>query len=130
MRKAIRKVAALAALLALLLSCVSVLAETISARDLACCNTVFCPMHHHQTQNVRKDKSDCGAMSVPGQNGYSVRACDTAPNPAVGTAVFVLTAPVALCGPALAENARPLVNHHFLSAATAPLIPPPRTLPS
>ena len=82
------------------------LAESLSAADLpACCNTIYCPLHHRQMSDLQRDKSNCDAMGIPGQNDCSMRACDAAPNPIVGTAAFVLVVPVALRGPAVAEAA-------------------------
>jgi hypothetical protein len=131
LRKIVRKLAAVAALLALLLPGVSTLAETLSAADLpACCNTAYCPVHHRQVRNLQKDKNNCDAMGVPGQNNCSMRACDTAPNPAVGTAAFVLVTPIALRGPIAAEAAPALPSQFFPFVATIPLTPPPRTFPS
>jgi hypothetical protein len=131
LRKIVRKLAAVAALLALLLPGVSSLAETLSAADLpACCNTAFCPVHHRQGRNLQKDRSNCDAIGVPGQNDCSMRACDAAPNPAVGTALFVLVAPLALRGPAVAEAAPALASQFFNYVPAIPLTPPPRTSPS
>jgi hypothetical protein len=131
LQKAVRKLAALVALLALLLPGVSALAETISAADsLACCNTAYCPLHHRQGRNLQEDKSNCDAMGIPGHNNCSMRACDSAPNPLVGTAAFVLVTPVALRGPAIAEAAPALASLFFPYVATVPLIPPPRSFPS
>ena len=130
MQKIVRKLAAIAALLALLLPGVSALAETNSAADsLACCNTAYCPVHHRQGRNLQRDKSNCDAKGIPGQNDCSMRACDSAPNPMVGTAAFVLVTPVALRGPAIAEAAPALASLFFSSVAAIPLIPPPRTFP-
>jgi len=127
----VHKLAAVAALLALLLPGVSSLAETLSAADLpACCNAAFCPVHHRQGRNLQKDKSNCDAVGVPGQNDCSMRACDAPPNPAVGTALFVLVAPIALRGPAVAEPAPALVSRFFPYVTAIPLTPPPRTFPS
>ena len=126
-----RKFAAIAALLALLLPGVSALAETISATDLpACCNTAYCPVHHRQPRDLQKDKSNCDAMGIPGHKDCSMRACDAAANPMVGTAAFVLVTPVALRGPAIAEAASALASLFFPYVATIPPIPPPRTFPS
>ena len=131
MRKGVRKLAAIAALLALLLPGVSALAETISAADLpACCNTAYCPVHHHQKSNLQKDKANCAAIGMPGQDDCSMRACDAAPNTIVGTAAFVLVTPIALRGPPVAEAAPALASQFFLYVATIPLTPPPRTFPS
>jgi hypothetical protein len=127
----VRKVAAIAALLALLLPGVSALAQTLSAADLpACCNTVYCPVHHRQVRNLQKDKSNCDALGIPGRSDCSMRACDAAPNSVVGTAAFVLVTPIALRGPGIAESAPALASQFFPYVATIPLIPPPRTFPS
>ena len=131
MRKIVRKLAAIAALLGLLLPGVSALAETLSAADLpACCDTAYCPVHHRQGRNLQKDKSNCDAVGIPGQNDCSMRACDAAPNKVVGTAAFVLVTPVALRGPAIAEATPALASQFFPFVATIPLILPPRTFPS
>jgi hypothetical protein len=131
LRKMARKLAACAALLALLLPGVSPLAQTISAADLpACCNTVYCPVHHREARNLQQDKSNCAGLGTPGHNDCSMRACDAAPNLIVGTAAFVLVTPVALRGPAVAEAAPALASEFFLCVATIPMTPPPRTFPS
>jgi hypothetical protein len=131
LRETVRKLAAIAALLAVLSPGVSALAETLSAADLpACCNTAYCPVHHRQARNFQKDKSNCDAIGIPGQNDCSMRACDAAPNSVVGTAAFVLVTPIALRGPAIAEAAPALASPFFPYVATIPLIPPPRTFPS
>jgi len=127
----VRKLAAMAALVVLLLPGVSALAETLSAADLpACCNTAYCPVHHRQGRNLQEDKSNCGATGMGGHNNCSMRACDSAPNPMVGTATFVLVTPVALRGPAIAEAVPVLASLFFPYVAAVPLIPPPRTFPS
>jgi hypothetical protein len=131
LREAVRKLAAIAAVLALLLPGVSALAETLSATDLpACCNTAYCPVHHRQKSNLQKDKSNCAAIGMPGHDDCSMRACDAAPNSIVGTAAFVLVTPVALRGPAVAEAAPALASQFFPNVPTFPLTPPPRTFPS
>jgi hypothetical protein len=127
LRNVVRKLAAFAALLALLLPGVSGLAETLSAAELpACCNTIYCPLHHRQMSDLQKDKSNCNAKGT-GQNDCSMRACDAAPNPIVGTAVFILVIPAALRGPAVAEAAPALASQFFPYVATIPVTPPPRT---
>jgi hypothetical protein len=131
LRETLRKLAAVAALLALLLPGVSALAETISAADsLACCNTAYCPVHHRQARDLQKDKSNCDANSIPGQTDCSMRACDAAPSPIVGTAAFVLVTPVALRRPAFAEATPAVASPFFPYVAAIPLTPPPRTFPS
>jgi len=127
----VRKFAAVVALLALLLPCVSALAETLSAADLpACCNTTYCPVHHRQGRNLQKDKSNCDTFGMPGQNDCSMRACDAAPNPIVGTTAFVLVTPIGLRGPASTEDTPALASQFFPYVATIPLTPPPRIFPS
>ncbi len=131
MRETVRKLAAIAALLALLLPGASALVQTLSAADLpACCNTAYCPVHHRQMSNLQKDKSNCDSMGIPGQNDCSMRACDAAPNPIVGTSAFVLVTPAALRGPSIAEATLALASQFFPYVATIPLTPPPRTFPS
>ena len=128
MRETLRKLAAIAALLALLLPGVSALAETISAADsLACCNTAYCPVHHRQRRNLQQDKNNCDAKGIPGQNDCSMRACDAPPNPAVGASAFVLVTPVALRGPAIADATFAVASQFFPFVAANPLTPPPRT---
>jgi hypothetical protein len=130
LRKIVRKLAAMAALLALLLPGVSALAETVSAADsLACCNTAYCPVHHRQGRNLQEDKSNCDATGMAGHNNCSMRACDPAPNSIVGIGAFVLVTPVILRSPAMAEAAPALASLSFPYVAAIPLIPPPRTLP-
>jgi len=131
LKRIVRKLAAITAVLALLLSGVSAIAETLSAADLpACCNTSFCPLHHRQGRNHQKDKGDCAGMGAPGQNNCSMNGCDTATKPIVGTASFLLVAPYTIHGLILAESA-PAARSRFLAYITSgPLTPPPRTLPS
>ena len=129
MRSVLRKIAAMAALLAMLVPGFSTLAETLSAADLpACCNTTYCPLHHRDSRSLQKDKSNCNSMGVPGQKDCSMRACDTPQAPAVGTPLFVLTAPVSLSAPTGAEPAisRAALSTPFIFAV--PLTPPPRFL--
>ena len=125
---ALRKFVAVAALVALFLPVVSALAGTIAADLPACCNTNYCPLHHNSRNNSQKDSPDCPGKNMPGQSSSSVRSCDPAPNPIVGTALFVLVAPVALRAPAAVEAAEVLSFHSFTSFATTPLTPPPRAV--
>jgi hypothetical protein len=128
LRNVARKLAALAALLALLLPGVSALAGSLSAADLpACCNTIYCPLHHRQMSDLQEDKSKCDSMGRPGQMDCSMRACDAAPAPIVGTVVFILGIPVSLREPAVAGTAPALVTRFSPSLAMIPLTPPPRT---
>jgi hypothetical protein len=131
LRETLRKLAAIAALLALLVPGISALEESLSPADLpACCNTAYCPVHHRQARNLQKDKSNCDAIGMPGQNDCSMRACDAPPNPAVGTPAFVLVTPIALRGPATADATFAVASPFFPCVAAIPLTPPPRTFPS
>ena len=131
LREIVRRLVATAALLALLLPGFSSVAESLSAANLsACCNTIYCPLHHRQMSDLQRDKQNCDSLGDPGQKACSMRACDAAPNPAVGTAAFVLVTPFALRGPAIAEAAPALASQFFLYITAIPLTPPPRTLPS
>lgn len=126
MRNNVSKLAAIAALVALLLPGVAGLAGTLSAAELpACCNTIYCPLHHRQMSQLQKDKSDCDAMST-GNRDCSLRACDAAPNPIVGTTAFILVIPVSLRGPAVAEAASAQVSQFFPYVSAIPVTPPPR----
>jgi hypothetical protein len=131
LREPVRRLAAIAALLALFLPGVTALAERLSAADLpACCNTAYCPVHHRQMSNFQKDKSNCAAMGVPGQTDCSMQACDAASNPIVGTVAFVLVTPVALRRPTSAEAAPALASQFFPYVSAIPSTPPPRIFPS
>lgn len=130
-RTVLRKSAAIAALLALLLPIVSTLAGTIAAADLrACCNTNYCPLHHNSKNNSQKDRPDCPGKNMPGPDSSAMRACDSAPNAIVGTSVFVLVTPLVLRAPAADEAAYVLPSHSFSSFLAIPLTPPPRTVQS
>jgi hypothetical protein len=131
LREVARKFATVAALLALLLPGVSALAETLSATELpACCNTVYCPLHHRQKQSLEQDKSNCDSTRGRGNDGCSMRACDAPSRPVVGNSAFLLASPVALRGPAFAETAAAIAFEFSLHIPAIPLTPPPRTFPS
>jgi hypothetical protein len=131
LRQIARKLQAVAALFALLVTGVAGLAESLPVSDLPfCCNAVYCPVHPRQAHEFQKDKSKCDAQGHLAGNDCSMRACDTTPSPVVGTAPFVLVAPIALRSPASAEPARIQAPHFFSFIASIPLTPPPRTLPS
>ena len=131
LRQIARKLQAIAALFALLLASVPALAESLSTFNLpACCNTVYCPVHHRQVSQAQKDASNCAAQGNSMRNDCSMRACDTASPVLVGTAVYVLTAPLAIRTPASAEAARIQAPRFSPFVVSIPLTPPPRTLPS
>jgi hypothetical protein len=126
-----RKLMAVIALFALLLTSVPALAESLSASELqACCNTAYCPLHHHKVQDLRKDKSHCDAQGHAAGNDCSMRACDTSPSPAVGNALYVLTVPAAIAYRASSEPAPMCVSLFLPVHLNLPSTPPPRTLPS
>jgi hypothetical protein len=118
-------------LFALLIASLPGLTESLAASDLpACCNTAYCPVHHRQAQQLQKDKSICDSKVDSAGNSCSMRACDTTPSPALGTAPFILSAPLDMRGPASAEPARVQASQFFHFITSIPLTPPPRTLPS
>src|ERR1019366_5188581 len=97
LRDIARRFLAVVALFALLTVGVPALTESLAASESpACCNTAYCPVHHRQVRDIQKDRNNCDAQGRPRQTDCSVRACDTTPNQAVGTAPFVLVAPVAI----------------------------------
>lgn len=125
----LRKLAAFTALIALLLPGISPLAESLSAANLpACCNTVYCPMHHRQMGGMQKDKGDCGAMGAPGLRDSSMQACGATSNPVVGTAHIILATPVTLRIPATTEATTIVSFQNFPLVTTIPLTPPPQFL--
>jgi hypothetical protein len=127
----LRKFLAILALSALLLATLPALEESLLASELpACCNTMYCPLHHRQTRDLQRDKSNCDAQSHSAGNDCSMRACDTPPNPAVGTALFVLVAPMAIPYRTNAEPAPIQISGFFPFHLNLPSTPPPRTLPS
>ena len=130
-RQMARKIQAVAALIALLFASYPALAESLAHPDLpACCNTVYCPLHHHQVRDLEQDKSKCDSRGNPAPKDCSMRACDTAPQAAVGTAVYLLVTPPAIRYAAHAEPAQFPTAQHFPFTVRFPLTPPPRALPS
>jgi hypothetical protein len=124
----VRKFAATVALLALLLPGVSALAETLSASDLpACCNTSYCPLHHHDANSLQRDRKNCDGAGSPDRKDCSMRACDAVSKPIVGSALFVLVTPIAFRGPAPAEVDFSFATLVVPFVTSLPLTPPPRT---
>jgi hypothetical protein len=126
-----RKLQAIAALIALLLGGVPTLADSLSTPDLSsCCTTLYCPLHHRQAEDLQRDKSICDTQGHSAENDCSMRACDSAPNPAVGSALFVLAAPMSISYRPIAEPVLALDSEFFPFHLNLPTTPPPRTLPS
>jgi hypothetical protein len=131
LREMARTFQAVVALFALLAAGVPSLAESLTASTLpACCNTVYCPVHHRQVHEVQQDRTNCDARSNPGQNECSMRACDTTTPPVVGTSSFLLVTPLAMRLPASAEPAQIQAPRFYPFSVSIPLTPPPRALPS
>jgi hypothetical protein len=131
LRQIMRKFLAAAALLALLLAGVPTLADAFSPPDLpACCNSIYCPMHHRQASDSQKHKGNCAAMCNFNGNDCSMSACDMSPNPVAQLAPFVLASPMAIRNQAIEEPAPALAPGFVFSHLRGPSIPPPRTFPS
>jgi hypothetical protein len=130
-RQITRRFLAAASLVALMVTSVSGLTEALAASNLpGCCNSVCCPLHHRQSGGSQKDKSNCGAMGVPGQNDCSMRTCDPAPSPVVTSVAFVLAPPIALQAPAGTQPTPIQAPEIVLFVASIPSTPPPRISPS
>jgi hypothetical protein len=126
-----KKILAVAALLALLVASLPALADSFAASNLpACCNALYCPLHHRQARDLQQNNSKCDSQGKLAQNDCSMRACDAILQPAVGTAPYLLVAPPAIRYAANAEPARFPMTQYFAFAVSIPLTPPPRTLPS
>jgi hypothetical protein len=126
-----RKFMAIAALFALLMASTPALADSLSLSAVpACCNTAYCPMHHRQVRDIQKDKHNSDTTGKPARADCSMRDCDCTQNQAVGTAPFVLVAPVAIFYEATAQDAPLLPARFFPFTVNIPSTPPPRTLPS
>jgi hypothetical protein len=123
-----RKLLAVAALLALLAASTPALADSLSASDSsACCNTAYCPVHHRQSRDMQKDKSNCDSAGHPARTDCSMRACDAPPNQAVGTTLFTLAPPITISYEATVQAA-PLPLSSFVPFVfSLPSTPPPRT---
>jgi len=131
LRQIARKVQAIAAVFAMLATSVAGLAESLPASGVPpCCNTIFCPLHQHQAHEQQKDRNICDSQGKSSGNDCSMRACDTMTAPVVGTAPFVLVAPLAKRNPAGSETAQVPAPQFFPLITSIPLTPPPRTLPS
>ena len=126
-----RKLLAVVALLALLAASTPAFAEGLSlSNSPACCNTAYCPVHHRQSRDLQKDKSNCDAHGKTGAPDCSMRACDPAPDQAVGTAPFTLAAPITIFYEATAQAAPLLLSASVPYVFSLPSTPPPRLLPS
>jgi hypothetical protein len=131
LRDILRKVLAITALFALLAANTPALANSLSAADsAACCNTVYCPLHHSQGRNMQKDKADCDTHGNTGAADSSMRACDDTAHQVMGDAPFRLTAPVTFLYETMTEPAPVSLAGFFPFVVSLPSTPPPRALPS
>jgi hypothetical protein len=126
-----RRLLAVTALVALLAANTPALADSLSAANpAACCNTVYCPLHHSQGRNIQKDKANCDSHGKTGAADSSMRACDDTAHQVMGDAPFTLTAPVAIFYETMTEPAPLSLAAFFPFVVSLPSTPPPRTLPS
>jgi hypothetical protein len=128
-----RRILAAVMLLALLIVTTPALALALSPQDssaaMDCCKDGLCPMHQHKTSDSSGNSQDCGSSghSMPID---SMRACDPAPNLALGISPFALIAPEAI------DTNAPLSIVPVLQSLFAPIViasppsPPPRALTS
>jgi hypothetical protein len=126
-----RKLLAVTALFALLAANTPALAESLSAANpAACCDTVYCPLHHSQGRNMQKDKANCDSHGKTGATDSSMRSCDDTAHQVIGDAPFALTAPVTIFYETMTEAAPHSLASFFPFVVSLPSTPPPRTLPS
>jgi hypothetical protein len=126
-----RKLRIITALIALVLASIPALAESLSASELSsCCTTAYCPLHHRNIQDLQRDKNNCDSHGQSAGNDCSMRACDMAPNPSMGTALFTLAAPMSIAFQTNVEPAPGLGSRFFPFHLNFPTTPPPRTLPN
>jgi hypothetical protein len=128
-RKILRKLVAGTALLALLAASTPALADSLSlANPAACCNTVYCPLHHNQARSVKREQSNCDLAGNPAEKSSSMRACDDSPHQVTGTSPFTLAAPVAIFQEPAVQPAPIFMAAFFPSVCSNPTTPPPRAL--
>jgi hypothetical protein len=126
-----RRLLAVTALVALLAANTPALADSLSAANpAACCNTVYCPLHHSQGRNIQKDKANCDSHGKTGAADSLMRACDDTAHQVMGDAPFTLTAPVTIFYETMTEPAPLSLAAFFPFVISLPSTPPPRTLPS
>jgi hypothetical protein len=126
-----RRLLAVTALVALLAANTPALADSLSAANpAACCNTVYCPLHHSQGRNMQKDKANCDSHGKTGAADSLMRACDDTAHQVMGDAPFTLTAPVTIFYETMTEPAPLSLAAFFPFVISLPSTPPPRTLPS
>jgi hypothetical protein len=124
----LRKVAATAALFALLLPGLSALGGNLSASDLPpCCNTSYCPLHHRDASSLQRDRKNCDSTGSPATNDCSMRACDAVAHSVVGPALYLLVTTLAIRGLSPAECTFSFVFPAIPHVSPFPLTPPPRT---
>jgi hypothetical protein len=122
-----RKILAAVMLVALLIATTPALALALSPQDsqslMDCCKDGLCPMHQHKSNG---ETNECSPNSQSSPTQSSMRACDPAPNFALGMAVFVLAAPVGI-GIAAPMSALPVARISVSPIiVSTPPSPPPR----
>jgi len=126
-----RKLLAATALFALLATSTPALADSLAASDpAACCNTVYCPLHHTQGRNMQKDKSNCDTRGKTSAVDSSMRACDATPHQAMGNVPFTLAAPFTIFHETTAQPAPVSLSVFVPFVVSIPSTPPPRIFPS
>ena len=131
LRQVAKRFLVAASLFALLTASVSGLAESLSASNLpTCCNSTYCPLLHSEAKEQQTDKRNCDSHGNSAGNDCSMRACDTATSPVLGTAPFVLITPHTMRVPMSAEPTQMQAARFFPFVISIPLTPPPRILPS
>src|SRR5882724_8409804 len=127
----IRKVAARACLLALLLVYAPIASATLMSVTGACCTGEQCPIHgnHHPSKHEEPAAMDChgGEHNVNQMDSCSISCCHTDPRAAVSANIFVLT-PISASMPLLANTQTFLTFAATGSSlAFAPPAPPPKS---
>jgi hypothetical protein len=131
LRDILRKLLAVTALFALLAASTPALADSLSASaPAACCNTVYCPLHHNQGRGMKRDKGDCNSAGSPVRPDSSMRACDATPQQAMGNASFTLAAPLTIFHETTAQPAPVSLSAFAPFRVSIPSTPPPRMFPN
>jgi hypothetical protein len=132
-----RRLAALASLLALLLTYAQMASATLMAVSGACCTGDQCPIHgnHHSAQNKPAQKTenapmDCGheRHEASRLQTYSVSCCNTVELTATHANLYLFTSPVPATSLTAVAPTSLVPAIRSLSPAFPPLAPPPKSL--